>query len=390
MSWNRFMTTDAPPTPPPQPPWPVPGVTMHEWTSTVVLLLSMVFSLLLLGMCLLFFWRIQPTQLRNKPMIMHVLMIAIADFGAAFWTYASSCLYNHTFIFKGDPPWCLTFRFVRWWLVLQSALWATSLALGVFFVLLNWRRLVACQRCSAVWILPLSFVMALPCVAYHNQDTYDKDVPQNLCTWANGLDRIFATEMLALLCITVFVHAFVVHRTRRTLPGSVLTRSVRVATRYILAFWATFGLFACRSLCNVIDCEAWRPSHWWLWYDFISWRLMLLNGFFNFIALGLHVRDALYNRIARGPHSSVTLNAQVEVREVSEVDFTTWTTTCEAQITRIQETRQVWRMFGINLDDDEEEEEVPEATTSSLPRFPSRPELRLDWYPREARRASAS
>lgn len=361
---------------------------LHEWSSTVILIVSLTFSLLLFIICVSFLWRSRQLHIRGKPVIAHVAAIAGVDLAGSAWSYFAPCIYYRSFAILGDPPWCTLFFGIRWWLMILSAMFTVALAFGILSALLNWQGCVGKVRYSGFVVIPLSIVYAAP-FFYYNVVVQAKFTPMILCVLHDDLDTIVAIETMSLLISVVFVHAFALWRTRNTLPGSVVRRSIRIASRYLIAFWLSFALFALACFQHVFDSNfSWDAESWWQWYVFIAWRLLMLNSVFNFVALYLHVRDVINNRVARGARSSVGLNANAEVVEVDAVDHISWARHCEVGMLAIEaENRQAWIDLGLEPDDSDDS-----FSTPALPRSLSAATLRMfltsampsstrvDWY----------
>merc|ERR1719350_1293981 len=90
-------------------------------------------------------------------------------------------------------------------------------------------------------------------------------------------------EICALISFVLGVQMYAIGKLRRTLPGSVMRRSIRVASPYLVAFIASYGLWVFSSLFpfHLLPRGGATVHHK---CRFVGRCMFMLNGLFNFIA----------------------------------------------------------------------------------------------------------
>lgn len=128
-------------------------------------------------------------------------------------------------------------------------------------------------------------------------------------------------------------------------PQSLERRSVRIVSRYIVAFAASYGAYCVHiALCISMD------DHSATKFGFAAWRLLNLNGLFNFVALHFHakdvVRDYQCDRVSVEPRRRAASSGDISVGQVSFDDR------ISEQITYIHaESVCLWAALGTSYED---------------------------------------
>jgi len=322
------------------------------WSGTATDMVSLfAASYLLVTTCVLWRRSIRTTG-RCKPLIKHLTAIAAVDVCGALWTYVPSA--RHGLILAADPHWCRTFVMVRWFLFNLSAFLVSSLSVGALCAMQRFTRCVGLIRYALFWAVPLAACATIPAATSHYTHA------GVFCQMSEVTNTILAAVITLTFIFTVAAHIYGTREASKTLPGSVLRRSMRIIFRYHLAFWSSFGLFIFIHV-PYYACPDWphpylQDGAWDIIVD-LAWRLLLMNGFFNFVALRLHVREAAF-RSERRVQNSVSFSLSVQVRQVDSVNYNTWETECENQIQIIRSGNlELWDQLGI-LDAYIEEEET--------------------------------
>mmetsp|Transcript_19856 Transcript_19856/g.53141 ORF Transcript_19856/g.53141 Transcript_19856/m.53141 type:complete len:423 (-) Transcript_19856:32-1300(-) len=307
------------------------------WSGTATDMVSLfAASYLLVTACVLWRRSIRTTG-RCKPLIKHVTAIAAVDVCAALWTYVPST--RHGFILAADPYWCKDFVMVRWFLFNLSAFLVSSLTVGALCAVQRSTRSVDLIRYALFLAVPLAAFATIPAAVSHYTHA------GVFCQIGKVPNTILAAVITLNFIFTVVAHIYGTREASKTLPGSVLRRSMRIIFRYHLAYWLSFGLFI---MINVLD-EIWsyRSTTVGIVVVSLAWRLLLMNGFFNFVALRFHVNEVAF-RPERRVQSSVAFSLSVQVREVDSIDYNTWDTDCENQIQIIRsDNLELWDQMGI-------------------------------------------
>lgn len=316
---------------------------MLEWSSTLTMFLSFALSTFLFVVCLSYLCgRLDY----GKPLVRHITAITCIDAMAALWSYLSSAIHFQSLIFRGDPPWCALFVKVQWWLVLVSALWFSSLALGVLYALLGWQKGVLNMRYSPIIILPLSLGMCAPMFgesAIYIRGRYT--LPR--CELEGSVRLMAGLELSLILVFVLGVLAFAQYKASKTFPWSVAGRSIRNISRYLAAYSLSHGLFTVSCLAtSTAHLQERHPQ----WLDIISVRLIFLNGAFNFVALRMHVRHALRQP---PPQPRVSFSSDLtDIHEVPMVDHQQLAWNCEEQTRHIEATKEnndsIWSDLGVD------------------------------------------
>jgi len=288
-------------------PWDVHGVDLTDmvasrrlWIvsratgqiSTVLLLaFSVISSSMLLILCTR---RLMQREFRSNAAVLQVLLIAILDIAQGLWSSIP--------VFVGKQPesdgprYCPLFMKVRSWLFTASALMSAVMVLGVFLALLGKPRLRRWQRYSPLGALVLTFVLQPNFFesATFLKDTEGCDFPSNVgCCAAHDRSELYVGIELAAVLLFVFsVQVYLLFRIRSTFPGSVVSRIIWSASGYIAACCASYFGLAVTFIAEGVDKDYHTDALDWVF--FMSWRFMLANGFFNFMAMMYHGRMLLF------------------------------------------------------------------------------------------------
>lgn len=202
-----------------------------------------------------------------------------------------------------------------------------------------------------------------------------------MCQLSDVAATVLGLELGTIILFIVFVQILLLVRIRRTIPGSVVRRSILCASGYLCACSASYGLYTLGYVIPFLRQGADKVVHQSEskklvhldWYFFFAWRLLLLNGFFNFLAMLFHFRKLILRR-SSPQRRSVALSGSQEVLQVPAVDYQTWSTVCEEQIQKIREenreARRVWADLGLDFSDDEDVSRSSTMSGDDLPRDP--------------------
>jgi len=297
-------------------------------------------SYLLVTACVLWRRSIRTTG-RCKPLIKHVTAIAAVDVCAALWTYVPST--RHGFILAADPYWCKDFVMVRWFLFNLSAFLVSSLTVGALCAVQRSTRSVDLIRYALFLAVPLAAFATIPAAVSHYTHA------GVFCQIGKVPNTILAAVITLNFIFTVVAHIYGTREASKTLPGSVLRRSMRIIFRYHLAFWSSSSLFI---LIHVPPASPYAPppylqdGAWNIIVD-MAWKLFLMNGFFNFVALRLHLTEAAFLSESR-VQNTVAFSLSVQVRQVDSINYNNWETECENQIQIIRsDNLELWDQMGI-------------------------------------------
>jgi hypothetical protein len=179
-------------------------------------------------------------------------------------------------------------------------------------------------------------------------------------------NAILAAGIALNFIFTVLAQIYGMREASKTVPGSVLRRSMRIIFRYNLAYWSSFGLFIWFCMLRQVLQIHWTRVAFFV--ESLAWRLLLMNGFFNFVALRLHVKEAAFHP-DRLDQSSVAFSLSVQVREVNSINHNIWASDCENQIQRIREDNlELWEQLGILEACIEEEERLSQESLQTSQR----------------------
>lgn len=260
--------------------------------STIALLaFSLVSSSLLLILCSR---RLFQKEFRANAALIQVLLISVLDVSQSLWSFIP--------VFAGYEPgdgsqYCPLFMKVRNWLLLASMLMSAAMTLGVLLALLGKCRLRWWQRISPCLVLILTFSLQPNFfnLSGFKYDTTGCDFPHNVgCCWA-GPDNSYlyvGVQLASILSFMFCVQVYMLVRIWRMVPGSVVSRCILSASGYVGACFVSYlGYAATLILTAYFDDKPW-PT-WLDWMSFIAWRLMMINGFFNLLAMMYHGRMLL-------------------------------------------------------------------------------------------------
>eukprot|EP00405_Crypthecodinium_cohnii_P020943 CAMPEP_0206469984 /NCGR_PEP_ID=MMETSP0324_2-20121206/30628_1 /ASSEMBLY_ACC=CAM_ASM_000836 /TAXON_ID=2866 /ORGANISM="Crypthecodinium cohnii, Strain Seligo" /LENGTH=303 /DNA_ID=CAMNT_0053943893 /DNA_START=380 /DNA_END=1291 /DNA_ORIENTATION=+ len=290
----------------------------------------------------------------------------------AAWSYIGSVAHSRSLLVKGDPEWCALFTTVRMWLILLSALWTAALALGTLAALLGSWQQVKLLGYTTVGVVPLSLVMCVynlwePC---HPEVSYGGAVD---CGQSSTAVAIECAEQTLILAFVVFVLVFARCSVRDSSERSVERRSVRIVSRYLAAYIASYGAWILARW--PLLQRRYGETDWWPIFVSISWRLLVSNGAFNFLALWLHARDSVQE--LHWPPLHVPIlgeDKEVEVSTVQfkQVDYHKWGRTVKSEVAQIQNANQrMWKELGLTFDQGVSGEDEPLTEQDLADHFPS-------------------
>lgn len=318
------------------------------WSASLAMLLSLSLGTFLAVRCLLYLRRAQRKIGDRRDLVKHIGAIAAADASMAAWSYFASAIHSKSLLVQGDPEWCTLFTTVRMWLILLSALWTAALAMATLAALLGKQRHVKLIRYTALGVLPLSCVMCAynfwePYVLVHTFDG-NADCEQEMPT----ASLIQCIEQSVIFLFILGVLAFSLIRTWRLPSTSPDRRSIHVVSRYLVAYTASYGLW----IIALIPF----PSHvyeyeWMQMFVSAAWRLLNLNGTFNFVALWLHARDSARELHLAPLNVHILTEAPASVVEVPQVDYKRLCRRNKADLAEVQNANQrLWRELGLTYE----------------------------------------
>lgn len=318
------------------------------WSVTLCMILSFVLAAFLCIHCVLYLWRTNRRIGMRRELVKHIGAIAGADACMAAWSYMGSALHSESFLVHGDPEWCVLFTTVRMWLILLSALWTGALALGTLAALLGRDKQVRVLRYTAIGVVPLSVVLCVynlfqPC---HLEVEYDGSMD---CAQSETTVTIESIEQTLILAFVVVVLVLSQRRARMRPRESIESRSIRIVSRYLLAYMLSYGcwILARWPLLN----RLFRTSPRWPIFVSLAWRLLVLNGAFNFAALWLHARDAVRD-LSHPLHIPILAEDVVSTVEVKRVDQRSLERAVKADLAEIQNANQrTWRELGLSYEE---------------------------------------
>lgn len=252
---------------------------------TICLIIALLASGFLVFVC---FWRLR--RHRHKLFVQQLLWLAIADAGFGIWLYVVPCIVHGTALWPGDVKWCGTFNSVKRGLQLLSVLFSVSLAFGLSAALLKWNKMLRVLRWAPAIILPLTVVMNAAYMLSPSKsiDTYN----MNYCQSQGRSQGFFAVELLCCFIMVSVLHVYALFTMRGSAPESVLRRSAHSSSRYMLAFFMSWGVYvASIHWETVTDPEVEDCAFWTL--RITRDAFYMLNGLFNFLAFRRHVQQTV-------------------------------------------------------------------------------------------------
>lgn len=291
----------------------------------------------------------------RRPLVWHITAIAGSDAAMSGWSYFCSCAYTRSFLVTDDPPWCTLFSNVRFWLISMSALWTGALASGALSILLG-RPMgirfvsrsagivvsVSVCLCAIIWRMP-----------YDYQTFTRTDYWPAYCALSSSASIIVFAEQLCVLVLIVCVQLFAMVKAHG-LPGhSKERRAISIFSRYLAAYIASYGLWTIDTLFRIFGTERRVNSALWMVFETLAWRLLCLNGVFNFAALWFHARDSVTDIRRSHAPANVTFRSNPSTQtEVAFVDQEELRADVEAETCRIQATNAaMWADLGIAYED---------------------------------------
>eukprot|EP00418_Pyrodinium_bahamense_P027789 CAMPEP_0179141544 /NCGR_PEP_ID=MMETSP0796-20121207/67897_1 /TAXON_ID=73915 /ORGANISM="Pyrodinium bahamense, Strain pbaha01" /LENGTH=196 /DNA_ID=CAMNT_0020841283 /DNA_START=473 /DNA_END=1063 /DNA_ORIENTATION=+ len=156
-------------------------------------------------------------------------------------------------------------------------------------------------------------------------------------------------EQSTVLVFILSVLAFALNRAWRLTPPSLEQQSIWIASRYLIAYTASYGFWIFARIPPVKSFF----EHWdsWPLLVSVSWRLLSLNGSFNFVALWLHARDSVRDLHQTSFHAQLLSPSHVTVVEVSKVDYERLSRRYKAELAEIQNANQrLWAELGLTYE----------------------------------------
>lgn len=231
----------------------------------------------------------------------------------------------------------------------MSALWTASLAFGTLAALLRWKRSLSLQRYCTVAAAPTAILMCIHNLwqEYTYTSTYEGMVgsERHFCQFGAVGTIIECTQQATIFVFILGVHMFAMRRARSLAENSPERRSILAVSRYLIAYTASYGLW---TIIRGIRCVGFdMTSPWWQALDIVSWRLLNLNGAFNYLALSLHAKDSAQSL----SHAAVRLHPRVAQIKVQAIDYRAWSELTKAETARIQNENQLlWAELGLSYD----------------------------------------
>merc|ERR1712194_311347 len=117
---------------------------------------------------------------------------------------------------------------------------------------------------------------------------------------------------------------------------------------YLVAYVASYGFWIAAMSPDL--SALFRGSDRWKLYVSVSWRLLSLNGAFNFIALWLHARDTA--KCLQPDSLRVQLCPEKpEVKKIKKIDHSAYNRSMKGQVAQIQnENQRLWRELGLTYE----------------------------------------
>lgn len=199
--------------------------------------------------------------------------------------------YYGEFLVAGDPPWCVAFISVLRWLQLVTVLFSASIGLGLVLALSGDIMFIRLMRYAPHVVVPLATLLNM-CMftqpqIYHAGASYPSNVEQlPYCEQTPLATKVFAYELTAIVVAVLFSQGYLCARLLHLAPGSIVKRSTRIASKYLLALLFAFGVFVCKALLVEEDFD---DDNYWNWHIVGIWTGDL-HGFFNYIAFELHAQ----------------------------------------------------------------------------------------------------
>eukprot|EP00928_Gymnodinium_smaydae_P072753 TRINITY_DN5604_c0_g2_i1.p1 TRINITY_DN5604_c0_g2~~TRINITY_DN5604_c0_g2_i1.p1 ORF type:complete len:365 (-),score=38.20 TRINITY_DN5604_c0_g2_i1:128-1222(-) len=317
------------------------------WSATLAMLLSFFFAGFLFLRCVVYLRKNRNRIGGRRDLVKHIAAIAGADACMAAWCYISSVSETQSLLVQGDPSWCAGFSTVRMWLILVSALCTAALAVGTLVALLGKPFHVRFFRYTSIWVFPLSMVMC----SYNLVEEFHMELSNDGsmdCYTTDTSAWIECIEQASILVLILFVLVYAWIRAARLPHTSPERRCIRTVSRYLVAYIASYGAWIvgrCPLLKATLD-----DSRYWHVFVNVSWRLLNLNGAFNFLALWLHARDSLRELSLQPVHVAVD-DPDVSVVEVSQIDYGRMSRRAKADTALIQTANQRrWAELGLTYE----------------------------------------
>jgi hypothetical protein len=276
-----------------------------DWLGGVTKILSLLGGVLL-TVCCLRLRRRHPDQ----QLVYRLLQLGVTDAIRSLWLFTVDLTLINGISTENFP--CGVFAFGLRWLELMSFGYELALAINL---LLQLRR-KAIPRSLALlgrWIPVLAFLLNIGYIIW--PATGDTATAALLCVSNKQAGRINVVVVLILFVCTLAVYGDLINHSRVSSPHSVMIRSVRSASLYLVAFLLT-------DTGHVI-------YHIWIWADpdaagtcgyetfrVISVLLVNLSGFFNFCAFWIIARRASKQRQQA---IQVAFRSQDCLQEVQEI-----------------------------------------------------------------------
>eukprot|EP00812_Abedinium_dasypus_P001799 NODE_1216_length_1207_cov_354.165799.p1 GENE.NODE_1216_length_1207_cov_354.165799~~NODE_1216_length_1207_cov_354.165799.p1 ORF type:complete len:354 (-),score=102.77 NODE_1216_length_1207_cov_354.165799:145-1158(-) len=266
----------------------------------------------------------------GELLVQQLLALATTDVLHVLWFYVVPCVSYRRLLWNGSATWCQGYISVLRVLQLLSGLFSAATALGLLAVVLRAQTMLKVLPYTPVLVVPLAVVLNLR--YFHAKGDYSSAYENGLgdCLTDSRTQRIFALEVVAIFVIVIGAGAVIACRACHTAPGSVVRRTARSASRYIVAFFLSYAVFV---LSQLLDPDS--VNYAGCTFGMIHGSrdlLYLLNGFFNYLAFQGHVLQVhsthAHEHDASGPtlvRPSVGFRAIAEVQEfrtnAAEVEF---------------------------------------------------------------------
>eukprot|EP00927_Polykrikos_kofoidii_P060432 TRINITY_DN55414_c0_g1_i1.p1 TRINITY_DN55414_c0_g1~~TRINITY_DN55414_c0_g1_i1.p1 ORF type:complete len:368 (-),score=25.39 TRINITY_DN55414_c0_g1_i1:92-1195(-) len=321
------------------------------WASTLAICISFCFSSCLCWRCVMYLYRRRRRVNSTRHLVRHIAAIAGADTLVAAWAYLGSLNATGRLLVTDDPSWCALFTTVRMWLILLSALWTASLALVALAGLVKWQQDLRMLSYCTIGVLPLSIILSVFQLGtdVHFETSYDGSWT---CEQSPAAIMVECVEQTTILIFIVCIVCTSMWRLRQLGEAATMEgRSLRIVVRYLVAYIASYSLW-------IVARWPWASQYfgdWTPWKIFVavSWRLLLLNGAFNFVALWLHARDSVrgFRQHCSNRVQLLDDEAMVTTVEVKRINVKHLNRSITAQVADVQNANQrLWRELNLTYE----------------------------------------
>eukprot|EP00929_Paragymnodinium_shiwhaense_P107819 TRINITY_DN74179_c0_g1_i1.p1 TRINITY_DN74179_c0_g1~~TRINITY_DN74179_c0_g1_i1.p1 ORF type:complete len:436 (-),score=60.55 TRINITY_DN74179_c0_g1_i1:800-2107(-) len=259
---------------------------VKPWARDLQLWMYMGIPALSLASCCYVLWSCLDRSRRRKLIFQQLIMQASTEILFLVWTYVPASAQKGTLLYAGDPPWCSPYHAIARSLQLLSAMLASAVAFGLLAAIMKSKLVLAGLRHAHFLLTPLAFLMNLHFFSAKERRWHHR-TPFPYCQVRRVSEVVFTMELSVLLVAVIVVHAYVYWRMKQAVPRSVLDRSVRNGSKYIMAFFASYGVYIISQVYVVFYGRNPENGVFWAWH--ISRDAMYnMHGFFNYLAFLSH------------------------------------------------------------------------------------------------------